>query len=141
MPSLKPPLGVALLSLAWGAGLLAGAPGVRAEGPWSADRPDRPQLTREQQLKMISVQRTLLQRHQEGRLAILDNDERCLKAAADDKAAQACHQQEREALKRLRDDMRAQARALRQQFNLPEPPERRMRLLRQGGASEGPGTL
>ena len=90
---------------------------------------------------MISIQRTLLQRHQEGRLSILDNDERCLKAAANDKAAQACQQQEREALKRLRDDMRAQARALRQQFNLPEPPERRMRLLDRGGASEGPGTL
>ena len=130
-------LAVALMSLTWGTCLLAGAPSVRAK----PDRPDRPQLSREQQLKMISVQRTLLQRHQEGRLAILDNDERCLKAAADDKAAQACHQQEREALKRLRDDMRAQARSLRQQFNLPEPPEQRMRLLRQGDASEGPGTL
>lgn len=126
--------------MAWGAALLAGAPGVQAQGPWS-DRPDRPQLTREQQLKMISVQRTLLQRHQEGRLAILDNDERCLKAAADDRAAQACRQQEREALKRLRDDMRAQARALRQQFNLPEPPERRKQLLRQGGSGEAPGNL
>ena len=138
---MTPRLGVALLAMAWGAGLLAIAPGVRAQGPWSADRPDRPQLTREQQLKMISVQRTLLQRHQAGRLAILDNDERCLKAAADDKAAQACQQQEREALKRLRDDMRAQARALRQQFNLPEPPERRKQLLRQGGSGEAPGNL
>ena len=140
MPLKNPRLGLALLSLAWGAGLLAGAPGGRAEGSWP-DRPDRPQLTREQQLKMITVQRTLLQRHQEGRLAILDNDERCLKASADDRAAQACHQQEREALKRLRDEMRSQARVLRQQFNLPEPPERRMRLLRQGDASEGAGTL
>ena len=140
MPLKNHRLGVTLLSLACGAGLLAGAPGGRAEG-YGAGRPDRPQLTREQQLKMITVQRTLLQRHHEGRLAILDNDERCLRASADDRAAQACHQQEREALKRLKDEMRTQARALRQQFNLPEPPERRMRLQRQGDAGERPGTL
>jgi hypothetical protein len=136
MPLKNPRLGIALLSLACGAGLLAGAPGES-----KPDRPDRPQLSREQQLKMISVQRTLLQREHDGRLAILDNDERCLKASADESAAKACHQQEREALKRLRDDIRSQARALRQQFNLPEPPERRMRLQRQGDAGEGPGTL
>jgi hypothetical protein len=130
----------ALLALACGSGLLAGAVPARAEG-FGPGKPDRPQLSREQQLKMISVQRTLLQRHHEGRLSILDNDERCLKAASDDRAAQACQQQERQALKRLRDDMRAQAKALRRQFNLPEPPERRMRLLDRGGASEGPGTL
>ncbi|MCF8133031.1 MAG: hypothetical protein VKM68_06230 [Cyanobacteriota bacterium] len=140
MPLINLRLTGALLALACGSGLLAGTVPGRAEG-YGPGRPDRPQLSREQQLKMISVQRTLLQRHHDGRLAILDNDERCLKAAADDRAAQACQQQEREALKRLRDDMRAQARTLRQQFNLPEPPERRMRLLDRGGASEGPGTL
>lgn len=140
MPLMNPRLTGALLALACGSGLLAGGPESWAQGA-RPQRPDRPQLTRDQQLKMIGVQRTLLQRHHDGRLAILDNDERCLKAAADDRAAQACQQQEREALKRLRDDMRALARTLRQQFNLPEPPERRMRLLDRGGASEGPGTL
>jgi hypothetical protein len=77
--------------------------------------------TPEQLQRIFPEQRRLAISDHRARIAILQNGERCLSAAASSEALRSCMKQEREAVQRQRQQHWAAMRALMEQNGLPVP--------------------
>ena len=75
---------------------------------------ERPQLSKEQQLRLFELRRSMEQKSHQGRIAILQSAERCVSNANTPASFKACEAQERQARMDLREQLRSEARQLRQ---------------------------
>lgn len=84
---------------------------------------ERPTFTKEQLQNLFKLRSTIEQKSHAGRIAILQEAERCVTAAQTPPALKACEQGEREAHQKLRNQLRTEAEQLGSQYGLPKPPQ------------------
>ena len=84
----------------------------------------RPNLSETQRQELFQKRKSLEQRSHAGRIAILQEADRCITAAQTREAFKACEQKEQQARQQLRGQLRAEAAQVRAQFGLPPRPER-----------------
>ncbi|MGB7563119.1 MAG: hypothetical protein WBM08_00040 [Prochlorococcaceae cyanobacterium] len=84
----------------------------------------KPNLSETQRQELSQKRRSLEQRSHAGRIAILQEADRCITAAQTREAIKACEQKEQQARQQLRGQLRAEAAQVRAQFGLPPRPER-----------------
>ncbi|MEN9878089.1 MAG: hypothetical protein RLZZ158_1128 [Cyanobacteriota bacterium] len=84
---------------------------------------ERPTFTKEQQQNLFKLRASIEQKSHAGRIAILQEAERCVGSAQTSTALKTCEQGEREARKKLREQLRTEAEQLRSQYGLPKPPQ------------------
>jgi len=84
---------------------------------------ERPTFTKEQLQNLFKLRASIEQKSHAGRIAILQEAQRCVAAAQTPTALKACEQAEREAHQKLRQQLRTEAEQLRSQYGLPKPPQ------------------
>jgi hypothetical protein len=101
--------------------ILSGASLAQVGSPAAQTRPN---LSETQRQDLFLKRRSLEQRSHAGRIAILQEADRCISAAQTREAFKACEQKEQQARQQLRGQLRAEADQVRAQFGLPPRPER-----------------
>jgi hypothetical protein len=82
-----------------------------------------PRLSETQRQELFQRRRAIEQKSHAGRIAILQDADRCISAAQNREAFRACEQKEQQARRQLRSQLRAEAEQIRAQFGLPQRPE------------------
>jgi hypothetical protein len=82
--------------------------------------PLQARLSDSQRQQLFEARRTLEKRSHAGRIAILQEADRCITAATSPQSYRLCEQQEQQARQALRASLKAERQAMRRQFGLPE---------------------
>ena len=102
--------------------LLAGGAGAQAQGlPGSPAAGGGPRLTPEQRQRMFPPTRTLALQDHQARIAILQQGQSCISAAANGDALRQCMRQERQAIDAQRNRHREALRQAFQRAGIPVP--------------------
>jgi hypothetical protein len=87
-------------------------------------RPETLNLTPAQRQQLFESRRALEKKSHAGRIAILQEADRCITAATDAQGYRQCEQKEQQARQELRTNLRTELQAMRSQFGLPAKPHK-----------------
>jgi len=86
--------------------------------------PFQARLSQSQRQQLFESRRALEKKSHAGRIAILQEADRCITAATDAQGYRQCEQKEQQARQELRTNLRTELQAMRSQFGLPAKPHK-----------------